>query len=90
MTSFWNWADSPYFAVTQSPEPEEKMTRKECGCYDGPYSEDTPRTLVSVRCVDHEKVPVKPGHSLIQLDKTGKASFAPREKRRGYGMEAGA
>jgi len=44
---------------------------KECGCYDGPYCDDFPHTLVSLRCAKHEGIPAKHQHSLMFRDVNG-------------------
>jgi len=52
-----------------------------CRCYDGPYSEQVPRTLVSVRCPEHYELPPKTGHSLMLVDDGGKiVKTAARDK----------
>jgi hypothetical protein len=58
---------------------------KTCGCYDGPYSQDVPHTLVSVRCHQHEGIPALPKHSLMFRDQEGRAySVKPGEGRTKY------
>lgn len=56
------------------------MQAKKCGCYDGPYSRETPTILVSVRCQDHLEIPTKNGFSLMHIGNNGVAkSVAPRD-----------
>lgn len=55
-----------------------------CGCYEGPYSEDTPHVLVSVRCHEHRKKPPLGGHSLMIRGRDGKIKETkPRDKLNG-------
>ena len=43
---------------------------KECGCYDGPFSEED-ETLVSLRCHKHRDDGARLGHALGIREKTG-------------------
>jgi hypothetical protein len=59
------------------------VSLQDCGCYDGPYHDDLPGTLVSVRCVKHQKLPPLVNHSLMFRDEKGEAySVAPRNDQR--------
>lgn len=44
---------------------------QKCGCYDGPYCDSLPKTLVSVRCLLHRSVPAQHGYSLMHRDEQG-------------------
>ena len=55
------------------------MTKRKCGCYDGPYSSETPHILVSVRCQEHSGLPAKNNHSLALIDVKGQVQHRSKE-----------